>query len=110
MDMTKSACSPCRTCTRVLAPMDCDNKKCKVWQTWFLGAWNRLHQYPRLVMSAPAEPVGVVLGGCHYAAPNQVRDYLATDPCSLCRSTEDVCRVPCRARKAWCRTVEELGQ
>ena len=37
--------SPCRSCTRVKAPGDCENKCCRVWSKWFLKSWADIHGY-----------------------------------------------------------------
>ena len=31
---------PCTGCTRVADPELCENKRCKVWQTWFMRSWH----------------------------------------------------------------------
>lgn len=94
--------SPCLSCTRVADPRSCDNKNCKPWQQWFLDRWAMIHAYPRQSMEkADLKPVGVKVGGRHYAAPHQVRKYLATDPCKECLCPRDLCGSPCRVRRAW---------
>ena len=94
--------SPCLTCMRVKNPRACDDKDCKVWQNWFLSRWELIHKYPRQQMeSAQLKPVGVNVGGTHYAAPHQVRAYLQTDPCENCKCPKDLCTTPCRVRRAW---------
>ena len=37
--------SPCRRCTRVTDPDNCENKRCGIWQRWFLGRWAWIHAY-----------------------------------------------------------------
>ncbi|MBO5050547.1 MAG: hypothetical protein J6C41_09030 [Oscillospiraceae bacterium] len=37
--------NPCKNCTRVQNPADCENKQCRVWQQWFLGRWEDIHGY-----------------------------------------------------------------
>ena len=39
--------SPCRSCTRVKNPGDCENKCCKAWCKWFLESWADIHNYYR---------------------------------------------------------------
>ena len=39
--------SPCRSCTRVKDPGDCENKCCRAWNTWFMKSWNAIHGYYR---------------------------------------------------------------
>ena len=93
--------SPCVTCRRVKEPSDCENKNCQVWRQWFIGRWDQLRSYPRQQQEKPAEPLGVPLGGRHYAAPDQVHAYLKNDPCETCLCPRDLCVIPCRARIAW---------
>ena len=35
---------PCRTCKRVKAPYDCNNKNCAIWQEWFLKWWENMRK------------------------------------------------------------------
>lgn len=101
--------SPCLTCTRVVNPRACDNKNCQSWQKWFLDRWALIHAYPRQQMEqAKLEPVGVTVGGKHYAAPNQVRRYLENDPCAACPCPKDLCSSPCRVRRAWDEAKKEV--
>lgn len=37
--------SPCRSCTRVKDPGNCENKCCRVWNQWFLKSWADIHGY-----------------------------------------------------------------
>lgn len=37
--------SPCRSCTRVKEPGNCENKCCRVWNQWFLKSWADIHGY-----------------------------------------------------------------
>ena len=30
---------PCKGCTRVKDPENCENKRCQAWQEWFLERW-----------------------------------------------------------------------
>lgn len=94
--------SPCLTCTRVADPRACDDKSCIPWQKWFLDRWKLIQAFPRKQMDqTKPEPVGVVIGGQHYAAPHQVDAYLQKDPCSDCLCGKEFCRVPCRVKRAW---------
>ena len=34
--------SPCKTCTRVKDPTNCENKTCLPWRKWFLRKWAEL--------------------------------------------------------------------
>ncbi|MBQ6852294.1 MAG: hypothetical protein IJO04_04615 [Oscillospiraceae bacterium] len=101
--------SPCLTCTKVSDPRACDNKNCKSWQAWFLERWALIHRFPRQQMEqAELKPVGVNVGGRHYAAPHQVQAYLRTDPCEKCVCPKDLCSSPCRMRRAWEETKQEV--
>ncbi len=100
--MTYKHPSPCLSCSRVPDPRACDNKNCRQWQQWFLGRWDLIHRYPRKQMdNAVLKPVGVPLGGRHYAAPHQVQAYLQKDPCEKCVCPKELCSTPCRVRRAW---------
>lgn len=100
--------SPCLRCTRVANPQNCENKRCTVWQKWFLQQWAVIHAYPRRREElASLRPVGVSLGGRVYALPHQTGKFLQTDPCRDCICTEDVCQEPCRMRKLWERARRE---
>ncbi len=94
--------SPCLTCKRVRDPENCENKNCKQWQQWFVARWELLRQYPRRKKEkAELEPLGVPLGGEHYASPHRVREYLGADPCESCVCPSQLCRVPCRIKQSW---------
>ena len=94
--------SPCLCCTRVTDPRNCENKNCHPWRQWFLGRWEMIHNYPRQQMEdSKPTPVGVHLGGRHYAAHHQAEAYLKTDPCKACLCPKDLCTTPCRVRRAW---------
>lgn len=89
-------------CVRVPDPEQCENKNCKVWRAWFVERWEQLRQIPRQQLEqARREPVGVAIGSHHYAAPHQVRSYLAQDPCGGCLCPKDLCRTPCQVKRAW---------
>ncbi len=93
--------SPCMLCTRVKDPAGCENKNCKVWQVWFIERWEQLRCDVRAAMDAPVEPVGVVVGGRHYAAPHQTRAYLQKDPCQGCACPKALCLAPCNLKRGW---------
>lgn len=38
----KTVPSPCKSCTTVEDPADCERKTCKRWRTWFLEQWDYL--------------------------------------------------------------------
>ena len=101
--------SPCMTCRRVPDPRQCENKLCKPWRAWFLERWELIRAYPRVCMEVYApEPVGVVIGGRHYAAPHQVSGYLGKDPCDGCRCPRELCATPCREKRAWTQAREDV--
>jgi len=97
--------SPCVSCARVPDPDSCENKNCQLWRKWFAARWELLHEYPRRQMDQVREPMGIAVGGRHYAAPHQVRSYLEKDPCGACSCGADICRTPCRARQNWAKAV-----
>ena len=35
--------NPCIRCDRVPDPEKCDNKRCLMWQRWFLERWKHIH-------------------------------------------------------------------
>ena len=109
MKMKKNV-SPCLRCVRVSDPENCTDKSCRAWQNWFLEAWERVRAIPRQQMDSPRQKVGVPLGGRHYAAPHQVDAYIKNDPCQGCMSPRQLCTAPCRSRKAWEKTVAEVGK
>lgn len=101
--------SPCLSCTRVKDPRDCENKNCMLWRKWFLGRWELIHSYPAAMMAqAKMEPVGVPLGGRHYAAPHQVTAYLQKDPCQSCLCPKELCSSACRVKKSWEEAKKEV--
>ncbi len=94
--------SPCITCTRVPDPRNCENKQCKRWQKWFLDRWALIHAYPRAAMDKEdLRAAGVSVGGKTYSHPDEVREYLAADPCTGCLCPRDLCGTPCRVKRAW---------
>ena len=101
--------SPCLTCTRVADPRQCEDKRCKVWQQWFIGRWDGLRSRVRLDMEqVKPEPEGVCIGGRHYAPPHRVQGYLEKDPCQDCLCPRDLCLVPCRIKRAWLQAREDV--
>lgn len=100
--------SPCMSCTRVDDPRACDNKDCKVWQSWFTGRWDDLRHQVRVSMEAvETKPMGVNIGGTYYAAPHRVRRYLEQDPCEGCLCPKDLCRLPCKIKRQWLAARED---
>lgn len=100
--------SPCLSCTRVKDPRDCENKNCQLWRRWFIGRWEALRADARAGMEQPPEKVGVTLSGATYAAPHQVKAYLAADPCENCLCPKDLCRLPCRLKLNWQKAREDV--
>lgn len=101
--------SPCLTCTRVKDPQNCENKNCNVWRNWFLMRWEQLRSCARREKDCTVpKPLGVPLGGRHYAAPHQVETYLSTDPCKNCLCPRDLCATPCRVRRNWEQAREDV--
>lgn len=93
--------SPCHTCTRVPCPEECDNIHCVLWRRWFTQRWEQLRQCPRQQMDQlKTVPMGVPLGGCHYAPPHRIREYRANNPCSAC-AVKPLCKDKCNIRKLW---------
>ncbi|MBQ8909714.1 MAG: hypothetical protein IJY91_01585 [Oscillospiraceae bacterium] len=41
----KKQVSPCKTCTRVKDPGNCENKCCGVWRNWFLRQWKLINGF-----------------------------------------------------------------
>lgn len=50
--------NPCKTCTRVERPRDCDNKKCTSWQAWILSEWQKFNNYFERYMKAQVKDDG----------------------------------------------------
>ena len=36
--------NPCKTCTWVKDPRNCENKHCQEWQQWFIDMWDMLRE------------------------------------------------------------------
>ena len=102
--------SPCRSCTRVRDPQNCENKNCRSWQSWFIRRWDQIRTAPRQQVDATRPcAAGVNIGGQHYAMPHQVRQYLQDDPCESCVCPRELCDTPCRVRRIWEKTRNEVG-
>jgi len=52
--------------------------------------------------------VGVEIGGKHYAAPNQVENYLHNDPCDGCGCPRELCDTPCRVKRGWLEARQDV--
>jgi len=101
--------SPCLHCIRVKDPENCENKLCKPWRMWWMHRWDQIRAFPRQQIDVMApRPVGVCLGGRHYAAPHQIAAYLKEDPCDRCLCPRELCHVPCRIRMVWEATKSEV--
>lgn len=44
-NMMRTKVSPCKGCTRVKNPGDCENKCCSVWRNWFLRQWKQINGF-----------------------------------------------------------------
>lgn len=101
--------SPCVRCTKVKDPRDCENKDCRLWQTWFIEKWNDMRIAPRLaVETRPRQAEGVCIGGRYYALPHRVKSYIHTDPCEKCLCPRDLCAIPCRVKRDWLAAREDV--
>ena len=38
---------PCEKCTRVECPRECNLKKCRAWQEWFLYRWSLFNNFAK---------------------------------------------------------------
>ncbi len=93
--------SPCTLCSRVPCPAECDNLHCVLWRRWFLARWEQMRQSTYGQMNRlKAVPLGVPLGGRHYAPPHLIREYRANNPCENC-SVGLLCKDKCNVRKRW---------
>ena len=100
--------SPCICCFRVPDPANCDNKNCALWRKWFLESWDAIHNYPRQSMEQAKEiPIGVPLGGRHYAHPHRVQAYRNRKPCEGCYA-KCACSSPCKILINWTREGGKL--
>lgn len=103
--------SPCISCIRVKDPQLCENKHCKPWQQWFIGKWEGMRQTMRMESEKKsAIPKPVNIGGTGYLIPDQVRRYLAEDPCQRCVYPRTLCETPCQARRVWEEMKNEVKQ
>lgn len=94
--------SPCLYCYKVPDPKNCDNKKCKPWQNWFVKRWEQTRKQFRTPMERAALlEGGVPLGGHRYASPHRVREYLENGPCPTCKLPRELCDSPCPAHRVW---------
>lgn len=37
--------SPCKTCTKVELPYDCERKGCGAWRKWFFARWKEINGF-----------------------------------------------------------------
>lgn len=103
----KNTVNPCLVCGRCADPENCTDKSCRDWQRWFLQKWEQTRESFRQGKEQPNPPAGVVVGGRHYAAPHEVRNYLRRDPCGSCLCPKDLCHTPCRKRLVWEDCIRE---
>ncbi len=47
--------SPCLTCSRVKDPKNCENKQCRLWQSWYLKQWKHIHAFYEKYKEEPYE-------------------------------------------------------
>lgn len=45
--MEKQLNYPCKGCKRVADPQRCENKRCAVWNKWFMQRWSMIHGWYR---------------------------------------------------------------
>lgn len=100
--------SPCTFCTRVENPLLCENKNCGTWRQWYICRWDSMRQAVRESREMRPQYQGIVLGGRRYAAPDQVRQYLETDPCGSCEIPRNLCQETCRVRQDWEKKRKEI--
>ena len=101
--------SPCLRCTLVADPRQCQDKDCQPWRQWFIARWNTLRAYPRQELEAAGDSyLGLAIGGQRYTLPHRVTDYLDNNPCETCLCPKDLCAEPCRIRRDWDKTRNEV--
>ena len=104
----RASTSPCVNCSRVPDPDSCMDKNCLLWQRWFIARWDAL-RHRGWVVTDRTDPVGVPLGGRHYAAPHEVEAYFRNDPCESCLCPRELCDTPCRMKRGWEENRKEVG-
>ena len=101
--------NPCLSCTRVKNPRNCEDKNCQAWRQWFIQTWDQRRLQHRLCREhLETEMEGVSIGGVRYALPHRVHSYLGTDPCEKCLCPKDLCRLPCKVKRNWKQTREDV--
>lgn len=101
--------SPCLYCSRVANPGNCDNKKCRPWQIWFMEQWDQTRKRFTVPMQTAAlQQSGVPLGGHRYDSPHRVREYRKNGPCAVCKLPQQLCDTPCPALRVWKKTCQEV--
>lgn len=99
--MEKHCADPCYRCSRVATPALCDNSNCAIWRRWFTRRWDEMRHACRCQMDrAETIPLGIPLGGFHYAHPHRIREYRQQDPCKKCALTP-ICAEKCKIRIRW---------
>ena len=93
---------PCRVCCLVKNPAACENKECKPWRMWFTNTWNRRRREVLGKMEGEGQVLrGVSIGGRRYYNPDDLRQYLRTNPCAACHMGSGNCTSPCRIKQNW---------
>lgn len=106
-----SSKSPCLTCVRVRDPENCENKKCKDWQAWFIDRWESMRAAAKAGSSGKhVQGTPIVVGGVKYYHPDKVREYLTIDPCFQCPWRDGLCPNPCDTREEWLASKESVNE
>ena len=102
---------PCRNCTRVRDPQNCENKICKDWQAWFFERWDNMRNQVRNEIHGEGikgKPISV--GGRKYHHPDMVRQFLHGDPCIRCPWRDGLCGTTCYEKKMWLEAKEVINE
>ena len=92
---------PCCRCSRVPDPDNCENLHCTTWRTRYIQRWEEMRRQCRCRMdTVETVPLGVPLGGFHYAHPHRIREYRQQNPCHTC-AVAPLCREKCKVRLLW---------
>lgn len=111
MDSKTYAYKPCLTCQRVRDPENCENKICRDWQGWFIDRWEDMRA--RVILEAHGKGIEgdmISVGGTQYHHPNNVRQFLETDPCLRCPWNGGLCPGACEARNVWLEAKERVNE
>ena len=111
MEVGKNTGKPCETCQRVRDPKDCENKLCREWRAWFIDRWETMRtniKHDDCEVSIRADTVSV--GGTKYHHPDQVRKFMATNPCLHCIRSNGLCVRTCQVKKTWNEEREKMRE